>query len=114
MYLLDSNVVIEFCNAKLPLSFKTFIRDHEISISVITRIEIFSSSKIPDSEVINLNNFVSICTVFDHIDKEIIEKTIEIRQKYKTDLPDAIIAATAIIHRLELITRNTKDFDKIK
>ncbi len=33
-----------------------------------------------------------------------------LRQEYKLKLPDAIILATAQLHRLELITRNTKDF----
>ena len=37
-------------------------------------------------------------------------KTAEIRQQYKIKLPDAIIAATALVYGLVLITRNTKDF----
>jgi predicted nucleic acid-binding protein len=48
-----------------------------------------------------------------NINEDIIEKTIEIRKTYKTKLPDAIIAATALVYGMTLITRNTKDFDKI-
>lgn len=40
--------------------------------------------------------------------------TIEIRKKYKIKLPDAIIAGTALTYSLTLVTRNTKDFDKIE
>jgi predicted nucleic acid-binding protein len=29
-------------------------------------------------------------------------------------LPDAIIAATALVYELTIITRNTKDFEKIE
>ncbi|MGZ3756074.1 MAG: PIN domain-containing protein [Mucilaginibacter sp.] len=49
------------------------------------------------------------------LDQSVIEQTILLRRKYKKlKLGDAIIAATAIIHKLILITRNTKDFTNIK
>ncbi|MDU6109096.1 MAG: PIN domain-containing protein [Klebsiella pneumoniae] len=41
---------------------------------------------------------------------DIAERSVALRQEYKLKLPDAIILATAQLHRLELITRNTKDF----
>jgi predicted nucleic acid-binding protein len=41
-------------------------------------------------------------------------KTAEIRKKYNIKLPDAIIAATAIVYGLKLVTRNEKDFAQIK
>ena len=34
--------------------------------------------------------------------------------KYGLELGDAIIAATAIIHKAELLTKNIRDFEKIK
>ncbi|WP_425571141.1 PIN domain-containing protein [Olivibacter ginsenosidimutans] len=46
--------------------------------------------------------------------QEVKEETIKIRRRYSIKLPDAIIAATAISHKLTLITRNTKDFSAIK
>ena len=39
---------------------------------------------------------------------------ISIRRVYKTKLPDAIIAATAIVCKSALITHNRTDFKKIK
>ena len=44
----------------------------------------------------------------------IINRAIELRKSYKTKLPDAIIAATALVNDFTLVTRNVKDFDKIK
>ena len=35
------------------------------------------------------------------------------RQQYKTKTPDAIIAATALVHGLTVITRNTEDFMRL-
>jgi predicted nucleic acid-binding protein len=43
----------------------------------------------------------------------IAEQTIQIRKTRKLKLPDAAIAATAIVHNLTIITRNMSDFDAI-
>lgn len=39
---------------------------------------------------------------------------ISIRRVYKTKLPDAIRAATEIVHNTSLISHNRTDFKKIK
>ena len=114
MYLLDSNVVIDFCNAKLPPNAKDLWQNIEPNISVITQIELFSSSKIPELERLKLTQFVEIATVYDRLTLEIINHAIHIRQKYKKPLPDAIIAATALAYRLILISRNISDFAHIE
>jgi predicted nucleic acid-binding protein len=61
-----------------------------------------------------LEMFAALADVIK-IDGKIIDKTIQIRKVRKILLPDAIIAATAIIHSLTLVTNNnTKDFVNIK
>lgn len=45
--------------------------------------------------------------------KEIVERTIILRQNFKIKTPDAIIAATALVYNRKLITRNNSDFKKI-
>ncbi len=55
-----------------------------------------------------LNLFVKASVVYN-LDEAIILKTVELRKTYKIKLPDAIIAATAIVHGLTLISRNLKD-----
>jgi toxin FitB len=52
-------------------------------------------------------------SILHDIDKQIIEKTIILRKIYRIKLPDAIIAATCLVHDLILITRNSIDFSKI-
>jgi predicted nucleic acid-binding protein len=47
------------------------------------------------------------------INSEIKLKAVEIRKQTKIKLPDAIIASTAIVYKMSLITRNTNDFSKI-
>jgi predicted nucleic acid-binding protein len=47
------------------------------------------------------------------INEAIIEKTITIRQTKKIALGDAIIAATALVYDLVVISRNVSDFKNI-
>jgi predicted nucleic acid-binding protein len=47
------------------------------------------------------------------INAGIVQKTISIRKSKKIELPDAIIAATALVHGFTLISRNTSDFKNI-
>lgn len=44
------------------------------------------------------------------LERPIKLKTADIRKQHRIKLPDAIIAATAIIYDLTLITRNSKNF----
>lgn len=48
------------------------------------------------------------------VTKEIVDKTIELRKACTIKIPDAIIAASAIIHGSTLITRNASDFNVVK
>ncbi|HHW88297.1 MAG TPA: type II toxin-antitoxin system VapC family toxin [Chloroflexi bacterium] len=41
------------------------------------------------------------------------EQTIRLRQQYRTKTPDAIIAATALLNRLTVVTHNTDDFSRL-
>lgn len=85
----------------------------DVKISVITRMELLAWPGASKKQSFILNEFVDAAQVFN-LEEPVILKAIEIRKATKTKLPDAIIAATAQVHKLTLITRNTKDFEKIK
>lgn len=57
-------------------------------------------------------DFIALADVIE-INKAIINQTISLRKARRIKLPDAIIAATAIVHNLTLISHNTKDFVNI-
>ncbi|MEO6638846.1 MAG: type II toxin-antitoxin system VapC family toxin [Ginsengibacter sp.] len=80
-------------------------------MSVITKIEVLRfNTTIPTYKI--LENFISICNVIT-IDDPVVDKTIELCKLYKIKLPDAIIAATAAVNNLMLLTRNVNDFKSI-
>jgi predicted nucleic acid-binding protein len=110
-YLIDTNVILDFLGGKLPVKSEDFLSqiiDDRINLSAINKIELLGFSHV-EQVIIDLVSFAEIY----HIDDEIIDVTIELRKKYKIKLPDAMIAATAIVNGLTLISHNFRDFQKI-
>ena len=70
------------------------------------------SYKTSEDEYLVLQNFCNDALVLE-LNDEIISKTIEIRIQHKLKTPDAIIAATALVYNMVLVTRNTSDFVKV-
>jgi predicted nucleic acid-binding protein len=115
MYLLDTNTIIYYLKGGLSANgIKTIgeIADDEPVISVITKIELLGFNAPNDEEQELTNKFVQACFIFN-LNEAVINQTIALRKQYKIKIPDAVIAATAIVYSLTLITHNTTDFDKI-
>ncbi|MDR2692453.1 MAG: type II toxin-antitoxin system VapC family toxin [Dysgonamonadaceae bacterium] len=111
-YLLDTNAVLDFMGNKLPSKAHNLLSDiidTEINLSVITKMELLGFSKVEQE----LASFVDCADVL-MIDENVTDKTIEIRKRYRIKLPDAVIAATALVHNMTLLTRNIRDFKSIK
>ena len=111
-YLIDTNVMIDAQMNRLPqkgLDFLAAVINENFIISFITLIEYLGYKNINKSS----EEFVSLADVIE-IDKHIINSCIDLRKNYKIKLPDAIIAATALVCNLILVTNNEKDFDFIK
>jgi predicted nucleic acid-binding protein len=111
-YLLDTNVVLDYMGNNLTDYAKIVIAriiDSEINLSVINKIELLGFSNVEQA----LIDFVS-CSNICQLDDEVVEKTIEVRRLYRIKLPDAVIAATALLYNFSLVTRNTKDFMNIE
>ena len=61
-----------------------------------------------------LESFLDLAVIFP-LNDEVTAKTIHLRRTYKKlKLGDAIIAATALVYNLALVTRNTNDFKNIQ
>ena len=114
-YLIDTNAIIDYLGQKLPatsMEFMNQIIDKVPNISVISKIEVLGFNA-PEQHYQLLSDFMCDDTVLD-LTSSVVDTCIDIRKKNKTKLPDAIIAATAIVYDLVLITRNTSDFKNIQ
>jgi predicted nucleic acid-binding protein len=113
-HLLDSNVIIDFLSGVLPADGMRFVSDivNAVSqVSAISKIELLRFTHTPANERV-LEDFIKESVVLP-IDDNVINETIRLCKGNKTKIPDAIIAATCIVHRLVLVTRNVKDFRHI-
>ena len=114
-YLIDTNAVIDYLGEKLPASgmeFMNGIIDAVPMVSVVTKIEVLGFNA-PAEHYQLLKDFMDDATLFA-LNDEVIDASIEVRKNHKTKLPDAIIAATALVKGLTIISRNTKDFQHIE
>lgn len=115
-YLIDTNVIIYYANGLIPPSQLPQISNifqHSFQISTVSQIEVLGWHKISATESQRLEHFLNKATVF-YIDKNTEQVAIRLKQKQKMDTPDAIIAATCLIHSFTLVTRNGRDFWNIK
>jgi len=105
-YLIDNNVIANFTAEKFSENTMIFLAnviDEIPNISIITKIEALSwRSHIPQDEFF-VKSFVQNSNIIALSDM-IIDKCIEIRRNGKVKTPDAIIAATAIVYDLTLLT----------
>ncbi len=106
-YLLDSVILIDHFNniAKATQWLKQNIKSSYIS--VITRAEILVGFNKDDS--ILARKFLDTFKILSITQAE-ADMAAELRRENKWKLPDALQAATAINHKLLLVTRNSKDF----
>ena len=116
-YLWDTNTAIYFLQRQFPLSAEQFIdsilQENPPALSAITEIELMCWKTAGDDDLKVLANFIEDSVIFE-LEKDIKIKTVALRKSYKIKLPDAIIAATAIVYNLTLLTRNVSDFSRIE
>ena len=114
-YLLDSNTVIDYIAGLYSgkaVHWLNQLIDKEINVSVITKIEVLSFDPDKDDNYPILVDFFDASNIFELSD-DIVSKTIQIRQKQKIKLPDTVIASTALVNGMTLVSRNIKDFKNV-
>ena len=108
-FLADTNFLINISQDN-PIVYPFL--DASICISYITEIELLGVFSINKLQKKNAENLINFCSVIE-MNSKIKLKVIFLKQKYKLKIPDAIIAATAIVNQLPLITSDA-DFKSIK
>jgi predicted nucleic acid-binding protein len=114
-FLIDTSVVIKYLKESLTekgLKFLDSILNDESNISFISEIELQAWSPSNETDLDVYKMFVSNSNVIG-VYPNIIAQTIQIRKQYKVKLPDALIAATAIVNNMTLVADNDKDFLRV-
>jgi predicted nucleic acid-binding protein len=111
--LMDSNVLINF-SKKTINSEALYDYFDELNISMITYMESYGFPFSNIEEKMLIDEIVTSADLLE-IDLTIADKVIEYRKqkRKKIKLPDAIILATASVHRLALLTDDWDDFQGI-
>lgn len=104
--LFDTNILIDYLNG-LSGAKKELERYEYRAISMITWMEVLVGASSDEEEAIRawLSSFDVVA-----VDAAVANRAVEIRRTKRVRLPDAIIWATAHVHSLLLVSRNTKDF----
>ncbi|WP_022846335.1 MULTISPECIES: type II toxin-antitoxin system VapC family toxin [unclassified Desulfurobacterium] len=105
--ILDSNVIIYLSKGIIDIA--DLIRSEEVKIwiSIISYMEVLSFDFLSFEEEKFVRDLLQEFFIIE-INREIAERTIQIRRKYKIKLPDAIICASASVTDAILITADTQ------
>ncbi len=117
MYTLDTNAIIYYSQGDpkaTPIMRDVFERNAPIFVSTLTELELFSFSSISAQEENNIECFLNEIRIVP-LTSGIARIAADLRRLYpRTKAFDSAIAATALFTNSALVTRNTKDFERIE
>ena len=113
---LDSNIIIAYLGGD-TIVIETLLRWKKggkvIFVPAVTEAEVLSFPHFTPAEKHRTKEFLESLT-FVPLDRIIARLSAEIRVGTKLKFPDAAIAATALATHTPVVTRNVRDFRKIK
>jgi len=112
-YLLDTNIILGIVAGNFDAGIKLKgINLENCAFSSVTRMELLGFPNITQDEIKIISTLLELMTHLT-INRAIEDKTINLKQKHRIKLPDAIILATALSHQVELLTLNKKLANKL-
>ncbi len=78
----------------------------------MTRLELFSYPALTERDAVILSRCLGEYSEVA-IDEEVIERAAAVRRRVRMKAPDAIIAASALIHSATLVTRDVAGFSRV-
>ncbi len=114
--LFDSSAIILYFNDALPDSGVALLRQAietgAGAISVITRAEVLAwpahTAQTIQAALAGMSGFAQL-----GVDAQIADEAARIRRECNLKLPDAMIAATALLHHMSVVTANARDFERV-
>ncbi len=112
----DSSALILFLNDALPTPVVAVLEDclqkQQAFISAIVRAEVLAWSSHTATSLVAATSLLDVCQLVP-VGKTVADQAAKIRRETGLKLPDALIAATALIQGATLVTANGKDFRRV-
>ena len=115
MYTLDTNAILYYLkDDPHTVSFLRgiFARNLPLYVSAITELELFAFSNLSADEEALIEDLLKTVAVIP-LDSHVARLAAFVRRQYRLKVPDSAIAATAMFTGSTLLTRNTRDFQKV-
>ena len=107
--LLDSNIIIYSVQPAYAVSLQNFISTHRPAVSAVSYVEVLGFHRLSDPDRDAFRRFFAAARVLP-IDQPVLDQAVGLRRQRRMSLGDSLVAATALVHRLTLVTHNTADF----
>ena len=117
MILCDTSIIIEFYkNNSQVISELSFLGINQLAISSITQAELYygAINNVELKKIKTHLKLLHIIPLYVMISTQFITLMENYSLSHKLSIPDALIAATALVHQIDLYTLNVKDFRFIK
>lgn len=106
--LLDSNIIIYSAQPEYG-NLRTFIAENSPAVSALSYVEVLGYHQLTEPQSQYFEAFFQVAEVLP-ISQAVLMQAVVLRQQRRMTLGDAIIAGTALVYELTLITRNVDDF----
>jgi predicted nucleic acid-binding protein len=110
--LVDSNILIYAAQPGYT-QLRRFIADHTPAVSAVSYVEVLGYHQLDDEERQYLEAFFRLAQVLP-LSQAVLDQAVALCQQRKMSLGDALVAGTALVHALTLVTRNVGDFQWIQ
>lgn len=110
--LLDSNIIIYAAQPE-HAHLRQLIAETSPTVSSVSYVEVLGYHRLNELERRYFGAFFRGARVLP-LSQPVLDQAVHLRQGRKMKLGDALVAGTALVHNLRLVTRNVDDFAWIR
>lgn len=115
MYTFDTNAIIYSLDEDpvVVAVIEPFLaQDIALFVSVVTELELLSYRGLTEEDMAEIAHILTSLVVFP-LESRLAHLAASLRRQYSLKTPDSVVAATALLTRTTLVTRNVRDFHGI-